>query len=141
LEADGAEQPRRYGGRRSQSRRDSLPALVTHPDQVEAQACAAKSALAKSRATGDVVWWGEPASLSVDGFLYARCVVVANGSAFYEAVLRDPAKMPKDMEFEALVSVAAVAYARRTEREDDELDSGEVSFETFSNHAGWNLES
>ena len=87
-----------------------------------------------------MVWWGEPASLSVDGFLYARCVVVANGSAFYEAVLRDPAKMPKDMEFEALVSVGPVAYARRTGRQDDELDSGEVSFETFSNHAGWNLE-
>ncbi|MDP9223359.1 MAG: DUF4240 domain-containing protein [Actinomycetota bacterium] len=94
-----------------------------------------------ARESGDVIWWGEPASLSVDGFLFARCVVVANGCSFYEAVVRDPAKMPKDMEFEALISVAPLAYARRTGREADDLNSGEVSFETFSNHAGWNLES
>jgi hypothetical protein len=49
--------------------------------------------------------------------------------------------MPKNMEFEALISVAPMAYARRTGREADELDSGELSFETFSNHAGWSLES
>jgi hypothetical protein len=28
--------------------------------------------------------------VSADGFLYARCVVVANGREFYEAVLKDP---------------------------------------------------
>jgi len=36
---------------------------------------------------------GESAG-SDDGFLYARCYVVAKGRAFYEAVKSDPSRMP-----------------------------------------------
>ena len=82
-------------------------------------------------------WWGEPDRLSVDGFLYARCLVVANGREFYEAVLADPAAMPKDADFEPLLRLAADAYDRKTGLEWDELDDTEVSYETFSNEAGW----
>ncbi len=90
-----------------------------------------------ARESGSHVWWGEPDKLSVDGFLYARCVVVANGREFFETVRRDPKQMPKDMEFEALISIAPKAYERKTGREGaGELDT-EMSFETFSNRAGW----
>ncbi len=90
-----------------------------------------------ARRTGKHIWWGEPDKLSVDGFLYARCVVVANGRALFEAVLADPKKMPKDMEFEALLSVARAALVKKTGREDAEPEESPLSFETFSNREGW----
>jgi hypothetical protein len=41
-----------------------------------------------AKESGGRIWWGEPASLSADGFLYARCAIVANGRAFYETMTR-----------------------------------------------------
>lgn len=75
------------------------------------------------------------AYFSVDWFLYVRCVVVANGRDFYESVRADPARMPKDMEFEALLLVGPTAYERRTGAEFDHLTP--LSYETYSNRAGW----
>jgi hypothetical protein len=90
-----------------------------------------------ARESGGDVWWGEPDKLSVDGFLYSRCVVVANGRKFYDDVLRDSEQMPKDLEFESLLYIAPTALQRRTGHEEaNELET-EVSFETFSNSAGW----
>lgn len=88
-----------------------------------------------AKESGDRIWWGEPASLSVDGFLYARCKVVANGRAFYDKVLADPASMPKDMEFEVLLYVARWADERQNGASEGFRTS--VSFETFANAAGW----
>lgn len=88
-----------------------------------------------ARQSGPSIWWGEPASLSPDGFLYARCVVVANGREFLERVLSSPDAMPKDMEFESLLYVAARAMERRTGRA-GQLDTS-VSYETFANASGW----
>ena len=93
-----------------------------------------------ARESGSTIWWGEPASLSVDGFLYARLAVVANGRAFYEAVLADPTRMPKDREFESLLYVASTAYERKTGLDDDGSLDSPVSFETFANEAGWPAE-
>ncbi len=76
---------------------------------------------------------GKP--FSTDLFLYARCCVVANGREFFEQVLTDPRKMPKDIEFEALLYVARLAYERKTGEEYDYLT--QIDFETFSNKAGW----
>jgi hypothetical protein len=73
----------------------------------------------------------------VDGFLYARCLVVANGREFYDAVHSDPTTMPKDADFEAILMLAADAYDRKTGLVWDELDETDVSYETFSNEAGW----
>ena len=73
--------------------------------------------------------------ISADGFLYARCVVVANGREFYEVVLKDPSKMPKDMEFESMLGLASGAYEVKT-GEDFEYSTG-CSYESFSNSAGW----
>jgi hypothetical protein len=73
--------------------------------------------------------------LSADRFLYSRCVVVANGKVVYERILADPSEMPKDMEFEALLSIAWKAFEKKTGKEYDRLTR--FSFETFSNKAGW----
>ena len=72
--------------------------------------------------------------LSEDGFLYSRCAVVANGRGLYEAVLADPTRMPKDIEFEALLSVAQDAYRRATGGDGD-IDEPSVSVETFDSAA------
>lgn len=72
---------------------------------------------------------------SVDWFLYERCAVVANGREYHESVLADPTEMPKDMEFEAMLSVGPSAYERKTGQELDHATP--VSYETFSNQAGW----
>src|SRR5207248_2122881 len=77
--------------------------------------------------------------VSADGFVYARCVVVANGKEFYEQVLKDPTKMPKDMEFESLLGLASAAYELKT-GEQFEYSTG-CSYESFSNPAGWRGES
>lgn len=73
--------------------------------------------------------------LSDDEFLYVRCCVVANGKKFYDSVLKNPKKLPKDLELEALLYLAPTAYERRT---GEELDySTGCSFESGSNVAAW----
>src|SRR5439155_6933080 len=52
--------------------------------------------------------------VSSDAFLYVRCVAVANGRVFYESALKNPTKMPKDLEFEALLWLAPAAYELKT---------------------------
>lgn len=74
---------------------------------------------------------------SPDCFLYARCVVVANGPEFYETILADPTEFPEDMEFEALLTVATFAYEQKTGDEEGYDHVTEVSYESFSNQAGW----
>ncbi len=72
---------------------------------------------------------------SVDWFLYSRCVVVANGRDIFESIIAEPTQMPKDCEFEALLSVAREAYERKT---GDEFDhSSPFCYETYSNRSGW----
>jgi hypothetical protein len=90
-----------------------------------------------ARESGPEIWSGDPDRLSVDGFLYARSAVVASGREGYEGVRTDPTLMPKNAAFEALLYVAASAYERKTGLEWDDLDDTEVSYETFSNEAGW----
>ena len=77
----------------------------------------------------------DPDAFSGDAFLYARCVVVANGPAYYAQVLAEPRHMPKDLEFEALLGLAPRAYELATGEAFDHL--AEPDFETFANEAGW----
>lgn len=72
---------------------------------------------------------------SDDGFLYARCGVVAYGRECFESVRNDPAQMPDDADFEDLLSVASTAYERKT-GEELEYETG-CSYETGSNITGW----
>jgi hypothetical protein len=73
--------------------------------------------------------------ISADDFLYARCVVVANGRDFYASVLADPTKFPQDMEFEALLSIPNTAYENKTGESYEHIAS--VSYESFQNSVGW----
>jgi hypothetical protein len=74
--------------------------------------------------------------LSADGFLYARCCVVANGRDFFNKVIADPVLMPKDFTFEPLLYLPEKAYRLKTGQDDyDYLP--ETWYETFSNAAGW----
>jgi hypothetical protein len=86
-----------------------------------------------STASGSANWRDE---LSVDGFLYSRCVVIANGREYYEKVLKEPTSMPKDLEFEALLYVSQNAYEKKTGDDDLDYEPG-CSFETYSNLDGW----
>ncbi|MEK7256383.1 MAG: DUF4240 domain-containing protein [Bacteroidota bacterium] len=79
--------------------------------------------------------WKPDRYFSVDNFLYARCCVVANGEAFYRKVLKDPASMPKDLTFEALLYVASDAYDRKTGKRLTYVPAFPI--ETYSNQAGW----
>lgn len=72
---------------------------------------------------------------SVDNFLYARCCVVANGKKTYEAVLKDPVLMPKDLTFESLLYLASDAYFKKTGKEFEYFST--IPIETYSNKAGW----
>jgi hypothetical protein len=77
---------------------------------------------------------------SDDGFLYARCYVVASGREHYEEVRSDPRKMPKSMEqwCEALLFAHVRAWAEATGRDESEWDHVPcVSYESFSNKGLW----
>ena len=77
---------------------------------------------------------------SGDGFLYARCYVVACGKAHYEKVLADPEKMPKSLDewCEPLLYTAQRAWAAATGRDEEEWDHvAPTSYETGSNGANW----
>jgi len=73
---------------------------------------------------------------SADGFLYARCCVVANGEIFYESVLADPSKMPKEYGFESLLYLPNKAWQLKTGRDNYDYFPKTWS-ETFSNPTGW----
>lgn len=72
---------------------------------------------------------------SVDNFLYARCCVVANGQKAYQSVLENPTLMPKNLTFEALLSLAAKAYLQKTGKRFEYLPT--TSIETYANKTAW----
>lgn len=79
--------------------------------------------------------WHPDRYFSVDNFLYARACAVANGRDFYLSVLADPARMPKDLTFEALIHVAGDAYKQKTGKYFEYVPV--FNMETYSNEAGW----
>ncbi|MCB9285087.1 MAG: DUF4240 domain-containing protein [Lewinellaceae bacterium] len=77
----------------------------------------------------------EDGHFSEDGFLYIRASVVATGKERFEAVLKNPSLMPSDEDFEPLLSLAALAYERKTKSPFDYMPP--ISYETYANEAGW----
>lgn len=73
--------------------------------------------------------------LSVDGFLYARCAVVANGQEVYDEILNSPDEMPLDLSFEELLYTAEAAYLKKTGEE--MVYRPLFNYETYSNKEGW----
>jgi len=84
---------------------------------------------------GESAYKDEDHHFSVDEFLYARCVVVANGRDIYATILADPKQMPKDCEFEVLLTIGSEACAKKTGQELDYVSP--ICYETFSNQNGW----
>jgi hypothetical protein len=77
---------------------------------------------------------------SGDGFLYARCYVVARGKKYFEGVKASPERMPKSTEdwCESLLYAARQAWAMSTGNDEDDWDHlSPVSYETGSNRAQW----
>ena len=77
---------------------------------------------------------------SDDGFLYVRCYAVGLGRKNYEATLRDPKRMPKNVNqwFESLLNVAAEAWAAATDSDPANWSADTThSYETGSNKAQW----
>ncbi len=91
--------------------------------------------IAYARNTGKSAYKSEEEYFSVDGFLYDRCCVVANGREFYEQVLKDPAEMTKDLSFGALLRVAHEAFKRKTGKYLDYMPA--FNYETYRNEEGW----
>lgn len=73
--------------------------------------------------------------VSADDFLYARCAVVANGKAFYEEVKQQPDKMPVEVTFEPILSLAGDAFLAKTGEEMTYFPL--YNYETYSNRTGW----
>ncbi len=73
--------------------------------------------------------------LSVDDFLYARCVVVANGEKVYQTIVNDPTQMPTDVDFEPLLYVASDTYLLKTGKQFEYIPT--FSIETYANKEGW----
>lgn len=74
-------------------------------------------------------------NFSPDLFLYIRCFVIAKGQEFYELILNNPRKMPKDNSFEPLLYLASEAYTKRMGKEFEYITG--CDYETFSNVDGW----
>jgi Protein of unknown function (DUF4240) len=77
---------------------------------------------------------------SDDGFLYARCYVVAKGRRFYESVRANPKRMPKstDQWCEALLTAHHDAWAELTGNDAEDWSfEATVSYETGSNESRW----
>jgi hypothetical protein len=85
--------------------------------------------------TGENAYQGKDSDFSADEFLYARCCCVANGKSFYETVLKQPELMPKDLTFEALLTVAHKAYNLKTGKQFRYIPT--YNIETFANQKGW----
>jgi hypothetical protein len=91
--------------------------------------------IAHARNIGEEGYVDENSYFSADWFLYSRCAVVANGQELYDSVLLQPKYFPKDIEFESLLLIGPEAYERKTGN--DFVHSTKLSYETFSNKAGW----
>jgi hypothetical protein len=77
---------------------------------------------------------------SGDGFLYARCFVVAKGQEFYHHVKTNPTNMPDSTDdwCESLLYVAQRAWAEATGNDEEDWDHDTpLSYETGSNENLW----
>ncbi|MBK6901430.1 MAG: DUF4240 domain-containing protein [Saprospirales bacterium] len=79
--------------------------------------------------------WKPGKYFSVDVFLYARCSAVANGFEYFQKLMKNPALMPKDLDFGALLRIAEEVYVRKTGRQYVYVPAYPV--ETYSNEEGW----
>lgn len=78
---------------------------------------------------------------SGDDFLYARCVALVNGRAYYNKILDGRKKLDKDKEFEAILYAPAMAWARKHQKTPEEYPhTASPCYETGSNTDCWQEE-
>jgi hypothetical protein len=104
-------------------------------EEILSQKLFALDTINHAKEIGEDAYKNESEYFSKDAFLYARCVIVANGKDCFEHMLSNPKDFPKDMEFEALLSISQEAYELKTDQEWEFV--AKTDYETFSNKAGW----
>jgi len=104
-------------------------------EELLAQKLYALDTKAHAKEIGEDAFINNEKYFSVDGFLYSRCVVVANGKDLFEHVLQNPTEFPKDMEFEAILNVAQEAYEQKSDKEWSYVSP--TDYETYKNASGW----
>ncbi|WP_020406236.1 DUF4240 domain-containing protein [Hahella ganghwensis] len=104
-------------------------------EEILAQKLHALDTRSHAKEIGEDAYVNEEQYFSLDAFLYARCVVVANGNDLFERTLRNPADFPKNMEFEAILYVAQEAYEQKNGKEWEYVSP--TDYETYKNISGW----
>jgi len=84
---------------------------------------------------GSDAYAGNKGAFAKNWFLYVRCCAVANGFDYYSSVLADPKKIPKDTEFQALLTIAPQAFKIKTGKRFSYVSKH--NYETFSNKQLW----
>ena len=78
---------------------------------------------------------------SGDGFLYARCVALINGRAYYQKILDGRKKLDGDREFEAILYAPRKAWARKHRQDPSGYPhTASPDYETGSNQECWKEE-
>jgi hypothetical protein len=93
---------------------------------------------AYAREIGKDAFKGLKGDFSQNWFLYVRCCAVANGREIFEQIVLNPAEMPKDIEFQALLALPSKAYRKLTGQRFHYEPT--IRYETFSNHQSWVLD-
>ena len=104
-------------------------------EELLAQKLHALDTKAHAKEIGEDAYVNAEEFFSVDGFLYSRCVVVANGKELFQHILENPKDFPKNMEFEAILYVAQEAYEQKNNKEWTYVSP--TNYETYKNVSGW----
>ncbi len=76
--------------------------------------------------------------ISGDEFLYIRCAALINSKRFYNDIVNGRKKLKGNLEFEAILSVPALAWARFHAKSENEYQhTTKYSYETMSNIEAW----
>lgn len=77
-------------------------------------------------------------NFSADEFLYIRCVALINSKPFYNDIISGRKKLKNDLQFEPILYVPALAWARLHGKPPKEYShSTKFCYETMSNLEGW----
>lgn len=104
-------------------------------EELLAQKLHALDTKAHAKEIGEDAYINDEEYFSVDGFLYSRCVVVANGKELFQHILENPKEFPKDMEFEAILYVSQEAFEQKNDKEWEYVSP--TDYETYKNVSGW----
>lgn len=77
-------------------------------------------------------------NFSMDEFLYIRCAALINSKRYYNDIVSGRKKLKGNLEFEAILSVPAFAWARFHGKDENEYPYiTKYCYETMSNIEGW----